>query len=108
MVLECGARCQGTIIINDVLRFRYQQDVTNTRQPLIVSERKESDQHKGKKDPILLVPEFCVMTGLNDQMRANFSLMKDLSNHLFQPPERKFNATVDFVRRLRGSAQVSC
>jgi aubergine len=27
---------------------------------------------------VYLVPEFCFMTGLSDEQRANFTLMKDL------------------------------
>ena len=30
-------------------------------------------------DPIYLIPEFCVLTGLSDEIRNNFNTMKKLA-----------------------------
>ena len=38
---------------------------------------------------IALIPEICEMTGLTDQHRANFNLMKDLATVLHKPPRER-------------------
>ena len=37
--------------------------ITDLDQPLIVSKLKKKDLNRGEKEPILLVPELCTMTG---------------------------------------------
>jgi len=37
---------------------------------------KERDIRAGQEHPALLVPELCNMTGLSDEQRENFKLMK--------------------------------
>jgi aubergine-like protein len=50
---------------------------------------------------ICLVPELCVITGLTDDMRKDFRVMKELSNHTrLAPPERHeaFRIFIDTIR----------
>ena len=57
-------------------RDRYQMKVTDQNQPMLVSKPKMADQRRGNDQPIILVPEFCNMTGLSEEQRANFKLMQ--------------------------------
>jgi len=41
------------------------------------------------------------MTGLNNTMRANFGLMKDMGQHMFQPPHKKVETIMKFIARIR-------
>ena len=39
------------------------------------------EQRSGVSGPIYLIPELCNMTGLSDEQRANFSLMKAMGEY---------------------------
>ena len=38
-----------------------------------------------------LIPELCSMTGLEDSMRADFNIMRELTSHTILPPEQNFD-----------------
>ncbi len=43
--------------------------VTNDSQPLLVSRPSRRDRNRGDDQPVFLLPEFCGMTGLTEEMR---------------------------------------
>ena len=45
------------------------------------------DRKSGKE--VALVPELCQMTGLTDQQRANFNLMRDLAGVLHKDGNKR-------------------
>ncbi len=63
---------------------RYNVRVTDRSQVLLVAESRDRDVRRMKTTPgeaekdsvILLVPELCNFTGLTEQMKADFRLMK--------------------------------
>ena len=63
------------ISFKDYYKSRYNVNVTDPKQPLLISMPKMADQRRGFDQPIILVPELCNMTGLSDDQRANFKLM---------------------------------
>lgn len=52
-------------------------------QPLLVSLKDRTGNE------IYLIPELCEMTGLTDAHRANFGLMKELSQHLHKNAQKR-------------------
>lgn len=64
---------QKEISYFNYFKERYGVTINDQSQPLIISK----DRRTGKQ--IVLVPELCDMTGLTDEMRANFNLMRDLA-----------------------------
>ena len=52
--------------------------------------------------PIYLVPELCFMTGLSDEQRANFQLMKALGEHTRQDPK----TLVKFHERMASTPEI--
>ncbi|ODN02980.1 Piwi-like protein 1 [Orchesella cincta] len=81
--------------------------IKDLKQPLLKAKASKRDLHAGKAaDPgdILLVPELCQSTGLTDNMRANFSLMKELSKYLHQAPQEKGPVSMDLTSAC-GSTQ---
>jgi aubergine len=60
---------------------RFKLEIKDPKQPMLVSEPKPADVRAGRKESILLVPEFCRATGLTDKMRANFQMMKAMAEH---------------------------
>jgi aubergine-like protein len=57
----------------DYYKEKYGITVQDQNQPLIITK----DRRTGKL--IVLLPELCDMTGLTDEHRANFNLMRDLA-----------------------------
>ena len=53
---------------------RYNVEIKQESQPLLV----HIDKKKEQENEIFLIPELCVMTGLSDDDRNNFHLMKSL------------------------------
>ena len=63
----------GPISFVDYFNNKYGTIIKETSQPLLISiDKKRPDKE------IALIPEMCYMTGLTDEMRANFNLMKEM------------------------------
>lgn len=91
----------------------YDIDIRDTGQPLLFH-RPKAKQKTGTNggngggnggststDVICLVPELCFMTGLSEEMRADFNVKKDLSVHTRLSPEDRYKqlkALVDSIR----------
>jgi len=54
------------------------------------------------KQQTILLPELCYLTGLNDAMRANQSLMKALNNETRLPPSRRVLAISELIKKVHG------
>ncbi|ODM95895.1 Protein piwi, partial [Orchesella cincta] len=84
--------------------------IKDLKQPLLKAKSKQEGLACWEKaaDPgdILLVPELCQSTGLTDNMRANFSLMKELSKYLHQAPQEKGPRLDGFNKRMREHPEV--
>ena len=73
---------------------KYGRDIKNKRQPLFAV------KDKRKNDFIYLVPELCFMTGLTDEMRSNFNIMKKLAEISSGNPEGKLNDCKGLIRQF--------
>ena len=71
---------------------KYGKKLQNPRQPLIIN--------KNKKDAreIMLIPELCVVTGLSQEMRNNFNLMKELSKTTKPEPAKRLEEASKLVQ----------
>lgn len=70
----------------DYYRQQYSKNINNTRQPLIRSRIK----FRTEEMDIFLIPELLVLTGLDDEMRADFRCMQDIANYTrLRPNERQ-------------------
>ena len=76
-------------------------------QPLLVSLTKARERRAGEPEYVYLVPELCRLTGLTEEMRANFSLMRDLGEHTRINPPVRLKKLENFNQRLQQEA-VSC
>jgi aubergine-like protein len=98
---------KGAVTFADYFYQKYNLRCTDMRQPMLVSRPKKRDFHRGQTGPVLLVPEFCQMTGLTDEMRSNFQLMKSLTGYLHVSPDRRVDAVKKFMARLKQAPGVS-
>lgn len=77
---------QGPVSIAGYMKTRYGLTIKDLDQPLIVAEA----SRRGGSDP-LLIPELCSFTGLTDQMRKDYRVMRDLSRIMALPPDQLIN-----------------
>lgn len=79
---------------------RYNVEVKDMAQPMLISKPKAKDQKRGMTGNIILLPEFCAITGLSDELRANFSVMKDLAEHTRVSPASRVNTLEKFMNDM--------
>lgn len=90
----------------DYFMQQYQIPIRDLNQPLFISRPTKRDVHRGQNDVVRLVPEICQMTGLSEEIRSNFHIMKALATHLHQPPDKRFDNIKNFMKRVRSSQPV--
>lgn len=79
---------------------QYKIEVTDPEQPLLVSKPKKKDIRRGQTENIYLLPELCTLTGLSDEARADFGLMRDVAVHTRIGPEGRVKKLMDFMGQL--------
>ncbi|XP_070167826.1 piwi-like protein Siwi [Polyergus mexicanus] len=96
-----------SISYQEYYKRRYNIRITNATQPMLVTRTKPKARNAGQGDLVYLVPELCRATGLTDNMRENFHLMKALSMHTRVSPVSRIDKLMRFNERLRQEARVS-
>merc|ERR1719431_1385013 len=86
---------------------RYNKKITDVKQPLLISMPKVREERSGVSGPIYLIPELCNMTGLSDEQRANFNLMKSMGEYTRQDPEKRTKTLLKFAERLNGTKEIA-
>merc|ERR550519_1104855 len=100
--------------LNDGTEIDYRQyymekhgmKIEDSEQPLLVSMPKLREMRGGVSGPIFLVPELCNMTGLTDEQRANFALMKAMAEYTRQTPDKRVEALNNFSKRINDNAEI--
>jgi len=82
--------------------------IHDLNQPLLVSLTKARERRSGEPEFVYLVPELCRLTGLTDEMRGNFTLMRDLGEHTRINPQVRLKRLENFNQRLQREGAVSC
>jgi aubergine-like protein len=85
---------------------KHQTQIQCEIQPMLKSSPSRQDIRRGNTTDIILVPELCFRTGLTQEMRENFGLMRQLANELHQPPAERLRKIKGFVSRLLQSGTV--
>ncbi|KAK9512948.1 hypothetical protein O3M35_001250 [Rhynocoris fuscipes] len=85
---------------------KYDIRVRNLDQPMLVSRAKPREIRAGMTENIFLVPELCRLTGLTDDMRSNFQLMRALAEHTRVVPQARIDKLNKFSQRLRSTPSV--
>eukprot|EP00795_Rhopilema_esculentum_P012740 gene12740-3467_t len=79
----------------------YNKKIDDIDQPLLIHRPKPM---KGQKAPanevICLIPELCSMTGLTDEIRSDFRVMKDISSHTRVSPGDREKSMKNFVSNI--------
>ncbi|XP_069353590.1 piwi-like protein 3 [Eulemur rufifrons] len=81
--------------------------ITDDHQPLLISQGKwKKGQKDTKRDPILLVPQLCVLTGLTDEVRKDYMTMKALADHTRLNPEKRHHELKKFINTIQTNKSV--
>ncbi|KAK6191826.1 hypothetical protein SNE40_003418 [Patella caerulea] len=90
----------------DYYKKNYEKTVTDMEQPLLVSKPKKKDIRRGQTENIYLLPELCTLTGLSDDVRADFQVMKDVATHTRIAPEGRCKRLIDFINIMNRNPKV--
>lgn len=92
----------GPISFIDYYKKQYNIDIRDAKQPLLVS-RKET-RKSGSEEPVVetycIVPEICYLTGLTDEMRSDFKVMRDIATFTRITPNQRVEALKKFCKRV--------
>lgn len=87
----------------------YHKEITDLEQPLLLHRPKKKQLPGGKvpekSEAICLIPEFCYLTGLTDELRQDFRVMKDLASHTRVTPEQRVATMRKFINAVNGNPE---
>ncbi|XP_030384844.1 protein piwi [Scaptodrosophila lebanonensis] len=98
--------CKGKdVSFVDYYLSKYNIRIRDQKQPLLISKNKDKAQNTQKDEMVILIPELCRVTGLTDNMRNDFGLMRAMSNHTRMNPQRRIERLHTFNRRLQNTPE---
>lgn len=98
---------EGPITYLKYYKDHYEKVIRDEAQPLLVCRPREKDTRVGRTDNLYLIPELCFLTGLTDDIRSNFSIMKDLAIEMKLDPAKRVANLKEFIQNMNKNAQVS-
>uniref|UniRef100_A0A182RCZ1 Aubergine n=1 Tax=Anopheles funestus TaxID=62324 RepID=A0A182RCZ1_ANOFN len=88
----------------DYYKKQYNITIRDPKQPMLISLPNERLVRLGMDKPILLVPELCRMTGITEDMRKDFNLMRAIADHTRLGADKRIQRLQRFNERLQNSA----
>uniref|UniRef100_A0A8C0D1Y7 Piwi-like protein 3 n=1 Tax=Balaenoptera musculus TaxID=9771 RepID=A0A8C0D1Y7_BALMU len=86
----------------DYYREQYGTVVTTLSQPLLITKSKwKKSRQDTLRQPIMLVPELCHLTGLTDDLRKDYGMMRELSTYMRMDPGRRQCKLLTLMDALR-------
>ncbi|XP_069123522.1 piwi-like protein 1 isoform X1 [Argopecten irradians] len=84
----------------------YNKTISDHEQPLLLHRPKKKILPGGKEaksEAICLIPELCYGTGLTDELRSDFKVMKDLACHTRVTPNQRNLTMKKFITSVNGN-----
>ncbi|XP_059471932.1 piwi-like protein Ago3 [Neocloeon triangulifer] len=98
----------GSISFKEYYLKHYNLEIKDLSQPMLMSRIKKKQKGMETLEQIVvLVPELCFMTGLTDEMRNDFKIMKDIAVYTRVTPNQRHYALRQFVNSVRGNANAA-
>ncbi|OMJ94827.1 hypothetical protein SteCoe_1846 [Stentor coeruleus] len=85
---------EGPITYLNYYKKQYNLEIKNPRQPLLVP------YDKNGPSKIKLIPEFCVLTGLTDEMRKDFRAMNEIAEFTRLAPNKRLQESNKLATNL--------
>lgn len=86
----------------DYYKEQYNMEIKDLKQPLLIS-RKEvriSGEAEKREYTFSLIPELCNMTGLSDDQKNNYNIVKDVATYTKLKPMQRVKAYKDFLKNV--------
>uniref|UniRef100_M3YQJ1 Piwi like RNA-mediated gene silencing 3 n=1 Tax=Mustela putorius furo TaxID=9669 RepID=M3YQJ1_MUSPF len=88
-------------------KMRYNQVVTELNQLLLISKGKwKKSKQDTPREPILLVPQLCNLTGLTDELCKNYRVMRDLTLHMRLDPEKRQHEIPQLKKQVKKNKEI--
>uniref|UniRef100_A0A182LZC8 Uncharacterized protein n=1 Tax=Anopheles culicifacies TaxID=139723 RepID=A0A182LZC8_9DIPT len=88
----------------DYYKKQYNITIRDPRQPMLLTKANDRLVRLGMDKPVLLVPELCRMTGITEDMRRDFQLMRAIADHTRLGADKRIQRLERFNERLQGAA----
>lgn len=97
----------GTVTFSDYYKRQYGLEISNLGQPMLlnIQKRKKSLQAEEEDMKICLVPEFCWLTGMTDEMRSDFKVMRDVAEFTRITPQQRKHALMIYMKSVNNSPE---
>lgn len=90
-----------TISYVDYMRQHWNVEVRDHNQPMLVHQPKpKRGQQSDGVEIIYLIPELCNTTGLTDEMRQNYTIMKAIADHTKLSPDIRETKLREFLNQM--------
>jgi len=92
----------------DYYKKHYGITIKDAKQPMLINRaKKKTTEEADVAKLIALVPELCNLTGLTDQMKNDFRVMKDVALFTRVTPNQRQQALKKFLKNVNDSAEAS-
>jgi aubergine-like protein len=88
---------ENEITLEKYYQIQYNKEIKDKKCLLFVTSTKNA---RGEKTSLYLVPELLFMTGMDESMRANESLKKNMTNRTKVTPQERMNKIYEFKKLL--------
>ena len=88
----------------DYYKQAYNIIIKDRQQPLLLHKIKKKDQREQGPKMLSLIPELCFVTGLTDDMRSDFRVMKDLAVHTRVTPQVRQASLKSYIKSVNDNA----
>jgi len=102
---------KGEVTFIEYYKAQYDHKITDVMQPLLLSlpsgkDKRRAEQMNQEAKPALLIPEFCVVTGVDEKMRTDMRFKKALEAFSKVGPDERCNRLSSFVREFKTHEKV--
>ncbi|XP_075148172.1 argonaute 3 [Haematobia irritans] len=97
----------GDISYYDYYVKHHNISIRDKQQPLLISIKKQRQANNDQAEDIVfcLVPEICFLTGLRDDMRSDFRLMREIATFTRVSPNQRLQALEKFYTNINNSPE---
>jgi aubergine-like protein len=86
----------GPVSYIDYYKSKYGIEIKEKAQPMLVVEKKSGNE----SNFIHLIPELCFLSGLTEEQRANFNLMKKINEVAIGTPNKKMEESKKLLQKI--------
>jgi len=102
---------KGPVSFVDYYKTNYDLTIRDFQQPLLLSlpsgkDKRRAEQMGQEAKPALLVPELCIVTGVDEKMRTDFKFKKELERFAKVGPTDRCSRLSSFVRNFKNDEKV--